>query len=374
MPLPKGTQPEYVGGRRNRFFRGYNKQERINPTTSTKDFIDTSSDFLQSSAQKDFEKIAVDYNISIEAATKALFEGDHAEYAKNAKKAAHIISAYKKYRSLTEDYSAEEKQHQEWVENYSNFRRMNNLDGNDEALDDVTRYYNEPYNDMHLEEVRQTVEDNAKEAFELVIEEKDRVNYINKIKNKHRDFHHNIKPNETDDVDYINNDIYPETKENPVIVVEPDGTAYYYKQDGSNEKIGHNVNHSARPQDRGKYNSRNNSGKNFFTGKERNPHSRKEKGIISDMEEALKIDKYGALYSTWRPRLGPFQINTSRHGINSVSLHLGPFSGIIFDRKGRTGLSSVRLGKGVSYRFKRPAKENSYSNTIMGYLRRKFVP
>ena len=55
--------------------------------------------------------------------------------------------------------------------------------------------------------------------------------------------------------------------------------------------------------------------------------------------------------STYRPKVGPFTVNTStRNGISSVSLGAGPLRYKVWDRKGNTGLSSVDLPGPVSYR------------------------
>lgn len=55
--------------------------------------------------------------------------------------------------------------------------------------------------------------------------------------------------------------------------------------------------------------------------------------------------------STYRPRVGPFTINTStRTGVSSVSVGAGPLRYKVWDRKGNTGLSSVDLPGPISYR------------------------
>lgn len=61
--------------------------------------------------------------------------------------------------------------------------------------------------------------------------------------------------------------------------------------------------------------------------------------------------KVPGLRSTYRPRVGPFQINTSAHsGVSSVSVGAGPLRYKVWDRKGATGLSSVDLPGPISWR------------------------
>lgn len=55
--------------------------------------------------------------------------------------------------------------------------------------------------------------------------------------------------------------------------------------------------------------------------------------------------------STYRPKVGPFTLNTStRTGLSSVSVGLGPLRYKVWDRRGRAGLSSVDLPGPISYR------------------------
>lgn len=52
-----------------------------------------------------------------------------------------------------------------------------------------------------------------------------------------------------------------------------------------------------------------------------------------------------------RRKFGPFYLNSGDHGLNSVSLKLGPASFKVWDKKGRKkGLTSVDLPGGYSYR------------------------
>jgi len=55
--------------------------------------------------------------------------------------------------------------------------------------------------------------------------------------------------------------------------------------------------------------------------------------------------------STYRPRIGPFTLNTSTQtGLSSVSVGTGPLRFKVWDRKGNTGLSSIDLPGPISYR------------------------
>lgn len=71
-----------------------------------------------------------------------------------------------------------------------------------------------------------------------------------------------------------------------------------------------------------------------------------------------KIIRLGASFlgmrgmrSTYRPTVGPFTFNTStRTGMSSVSVGTGPLRYKVWDRRGKTGLSSVDLPGPISYR------------------------
>lgn len=61
--------------------------------------------------------------------------------------------------------------------------------------------------------------------------------------------------------------------------------------------------------------------------------------------------KVPGLRSTYRPRVGPFVLNTStRTGLSSVSLDAVPVRYKVWDRNGNTGVSSVDLPGPVSWR------------------------
>lgn len=57
-----------------------------------------------------------------------------------------------------------------------------------------------------------------------------------------------------------------------------------------------------------------------------------------------------SLRSTFRPRFGPFTVNTGQRGVTSVSMRLGPFTFRLWDPKGRSGVSSVDLPGPISFR------------------------
>lgn len=64
--------------------------------------------------------------------------------------------------------------------------------------------------------------------------------------------------------------------------------------------------------------------------------------------------------STYRPKVGPFTLNTStRTGLSSVSVGTGPFRFKLWDRRGHTGLSSVDLPGPISYRPSQRAQKPS---------------
>lgn len=66
---------------------------------------------------------------------------------------------------------------------------------------------------------------------------------------------------------------------------------------------------------------------------------------------AATIFSTKGLRSTYRPRIGPFTLNTStKTGVSSVSVGLGPARFKVWNRNGNTGLSSVDLPGPVSYR------------------------
>lgn len=66
---------------------------------------------------------------------------------------------------------------------------------------------------------------------------------------------------------------------------------------------------------------------------------------------ASATGKVRGLRSTYRPRVGPFVLNTStRTGLSSVSLDAGPVRYKVWDRQGNTGVSSVDLPGPISYR------------------------
>lgn len=61
--------------------------------------------------------------------------------------------------------------------------------------------------------------------------------------------------------------------------------------------------------------------------------------------------------STYRPKVGPFQLNTSaQNGLSSVSVGTGPARFRVWDRQGHTGLSSVDLPGPISWR---PSRRNA---------------
>ncbi|WP_084010490.1 DUF4236 domain-containing protein [Pseudofrankia sp. DC12] len=53
---------------------------------------------------------------------------------------------------------------------------------------------------------------------------------------------------------------------------------------------------------------------------------------------------------TRRPRIGPFHLNVSEHGVSSVTLKLGRVSWRVWSKQRTSGLSSVDLPGPFSYR------------------------
>jgi uncharacterized protein DUF4236 len=53
---------------------------------------------------------------------------------------------------------------------------------------------------------------------------------------------------------------------------------------------------------------------------------------------------------TRRPRYGPFHVNISENGVQSVTLKLGRISWRVWSKRQRAGLSSVDLPGPLSYR------------------------
>jgi hypothetical protein len=53
---------------------------------------------------------------------------------------------------------------------------------------------------------------------------------------------------------------------------------------------------------------------------------------------------------TRRPRYGPFHVNISEHGVQSVTLKVGRISWRVWSRRHRGGLSSIDLPGPFSYR------------------------
>ena len=47
--------------------------------------------------------------------------------------------------------------------------------------------------------------------------------------------------------------------------------------------------------------------------------------------------------STYRPKIGPFRINTGRRGVSSISTKVGPFTLRLWSRTKQGGVSSVNL-------------------------------
>lgn len=56
------------------------------------------------------------------------------------------------------------------------------------------------------------------------------------------------------------------------------------------------------------------------------------------------------LRSTFRPRFGPFAVNTGTKGVTSVSMRVLGVTVRLWDRRGRRGVSSIDLPGPVSYR------------------------
>lgn len=88
------------------------------------------------------------------------------------------------------------------------------------------------------------------------------------------------------------------------------------------------------------------------------PKSRKEPGVLTSFEEKTGLDKNGSLRVTWRPTIAGFTFNVGRKGLQSISYGIGNTRSLtgfryrVWSRDRGTGMSSINLPGGMSYRYK----------------------
>lgn len=84
-----------------------------------------------------------------------------------------------------------------------------------------------------------------------------------------------------------------------------------------------------------------------------------------------------AFRSTFRPTAGPFTLNTGTKGPTSATVRLFGITFRLWDRKGRTGVSSVDLPGPLSYRpslAERPSPASSRTATAPWGMNPKYRP
>lgn len=140
------------------------------------------------------------------------------------------------------------------------------------------------------------------------------------------------------------------------------------------EKIGENIHGEKRAQERARFGTKNygsqankTMGNPFYDSeqfedataeqKTRSKAKSRDTDIFSSFEKGTGLAKHGSFRPTFRPTVGPFVFNAGRKGLSSVSLRLGAFRFIVWDRDRRTGFSSLDLPGGMSFRGKREKKE-----------------
>lgn len=84
----------------------------------------------------------------------------------------------------------------------------------------------------------------------------------------------------------------------------------------------------------------------------------KQSGVLTSVEQATGLDRYGSTRITWRPRLGPLIMNMGRNGPSSLSLAVGPIRYRLWSRTHKQGLSSLDLPGGMSFRGRQISRDD----------------
>lgn len=84
----------------------------------------------------------------------------------------------------------------------------------------------------------------------------------------------------------------------------------------------------------------------------------KQSGVLTSVEQATGLDKYGSTRVTWRPRLGPLIMNMGRNGPSSLSLAMGPMRYRLWSRTHKQGFSSLDLPGGMSFRGRQISRDD----------------
>ena len=320
MPPHKGFQPQYVGGRPNRFYTGNNPQ-------STNSIL-----------QEDLINIGSDFDVATRKAARALYRGDRDEYSRQLEKSSAIYAAYEKYNYLTQQLEEQEEITQEWMDNYQNFREDNHLDEQnyDEVahsnldLNEVTRQYSSQYEDDDVKEAIAHAEIEYNNIVDVLGNPQPRQEYVDKYQEKIK----GKKPQSST----VNSDA--ETQEIPIVDPYDDNNDYvrYGKpldDQGMSQKK-HKVN-----------NNDNNSSSSQKSGK-----------FITDMEECLGVADSGSFVPNIRKKVGPLRFNFGRRGLSSVVVDSGPVNFMAWSRDYEPGVSSVKMPVGY-YRPKKTTKSST---------------
>lgn len=310
-------------------------------------------------AEADYIQMTSDFDKSMDMSSQYAINGDGQKSQEYAELSARIYNALQERTQMMCELSDNGLTSQ-WVERYADFREKNGLpasrknpsiitqEDEDEILSGI--YDEQGFSDRDLHEV---VTDIRKDMF-------DKLNNPHRVSQKNTDDYHDLTSGkkrlsdivqdkhgsyDTDSGDNTPTEVFNKTQtDNGGGGQQPPRNRPKNSSNagGDNRKNGSTQSNQSRkqPKDDGK------------------PKSRKKPGLMTTIEEKTGLDKNGAFRVTWRPAYKGFVFNIGRHGLHSISYRIGNSRSLtgmtyrIWSRDRGTGISSINLPGGASYRFK----------------------
>lgn len=376
----KNRNPKYVYGKENPNWDGPSKAQ------------DNEMSDLITVITADYNEMAKDFSKATDSAAMNNLSGDKEASQGYIELSARIWSAVQEREQLVERLSTDGYTEQ-WAQDYIAFReraglpatRKNNSIGveNDNQLSGL--YDEQVFDENQYQETFNVINDVSTDMSNMYgITQQHKDNYADVIsgrktaqqiseeeapttefaavnpqgQNRHLDSWDTVNPDNIPDSEWDGNS--QNNKDNRANTHKVNYPNNNPKSNGSGKgSKTNNATPDSNPHRNNKSNNNNSPENNATRKKTSNSNgSRKKPGLISSFEEKTGLDKNGAFRITYRPTIAGFTFNIGRSGLQSISYRIGHSRSLIglsyriWSKDRGTGMSSINLPGGASYRFK----------------------